>query len=369
MNCGHWLSVGAIVWLFITLVHIQHCHSMDGGAPTAPATAEAAHQERSETPPVKAAAGDSTVLLGMILRSCKQNLADPGAVAFMAYDTCGKASPVRNCAPGSALYNSVLQNHLGIPAVNNTDVAIGVRTSIRFALLSPLLECQIGGGGGASTTAGHECSSSASIVSSSLRASCADASLSAVLDRGLWMDKELVRWQNRFVDRIALLGESVEAEAEDASAGASEHHGDDSAMSKMQRGKAFMTDTLGYATSSIGGFDIPLVGSHALRDPALSMIKTPSLPPSAAAGGGRESSGSQASSAASTEGWNDVCFPIIFHIQWDAAMSPVTGKPRLLFHTTFHPWATAVALGMALCSPNPPIQVSRTCACMHASRL
>lgn len=57
-----------------------------------------------------------------------------------------------------------------------------------------------------------------------------------------------------------------------------------------------------------------------------------------------------------TGGWQEVQFPIVFHLQWNPELTP-TGKPKMLFHVTFEPWKMAVGLALVLCGPCPPIQV------------
>jgi hypothetical protein len=105
-------------------------------------------------------------------------------------------------------------------------------------------------------------------------------------------------------------------------------------LANMWTGKSFMLDV------APGG-----VGTHIYRDPALEIL--------------RKSWGSGGLPLTETEGWDAVRFPVIFHLQWTNELSP-SGKVKMLFHTTFDPWRTAVALAMMLCGPNPPIQVRET---------
>lgn len=57
--------------------------------------------------------------------------------------------------------------------------------------------------------------------------------------------------------------------------------------------------------------------------------------------------------------WGRVRFPIVFHIQWDPK-KPNDKKEKMLFHVTFHPWATCVFLAHSICSCTPPIQIRET---------
>jgi hypothetical protein len=101
----------------------------------------------------------------------------------------------------------------------------------------------------------------------------------------------------------------------------------------MKRGADFMKDVLDH------------VGTDYRRDPALETL--------------RASWTAGCADVTKHDGWRSVCFPIVFHLQWDPQMDP-TKRPRMLFHTSFDPWRTAMALGMALCSPKPPIQIRET---------
>ena len=101
----------------------------------------------------------------------------------------------------------------------------------------------------------------------------------------------------------------------------------------MRRSKWFLTDIMQNK-----------VGTDVFRDPALDLLRR---------------MWSSGTSLTDTGGWDNVRFPIVFHLQWDAELTK-SGKPRMLFHTTFDPWRTAAGLAMALCSPMPPIQVRET---------
>lgn len=101
-------------------------------------------------------------------------------------------------------------------------------------------------------------------------------------------------------------------------------------LKNMWTGKLFLMDLLGGK-----------MGTDVYRDPALEILKK---------------AWNTGSSLTDTHGWDAVRFPIVFHLQWDKELTK-SGKPRMLFHTTFEPWRMAVGLSMALCGPNPPVQV------------
>ena len=88
-----------------------------------------------------------------------------------------------------------------------------------------------------------------------------------------------------------------------------------------------------------GGFR---VGTDVYRDPALELLKR---------------AWSNGSSLTDTHGWDAVRFPIVFHLQWDNNLTK-SGKPRMLFHTSYDAWRMVTGIAMALCGPNPPVQVS-----------
>lgn len=252
---------------------------------------------------------------------------------------------MRNCAAGHALYKGVLETHLQIQ-ISNPQTALEVRGSVRFALWSPLISSTLTL---TPITTPDPVPEEVGVVNETLS--------EEDLRRGTWMDTELARWHTKFVDRLNACCAPL---WDDDDGAVSSSVGGATIIIPMQRGKGFMTDTLGYGISSSNGFDIPLVGSDFRRDPALSIIRGADGGGSGGGAGGGTSSSSSSGYWPSSEGWRGVCFPIIFHIQWDAPSDnggTTTGKPKLLFHATFHPWAMAVALGMALCSPNPPIQV------------
>lgn len=102
-------------------------------------------------------------------------------------------------------------------------------------------------------------------------------------------------------------------------------------LMSMRHGKHFLTDIMDGK-----------VGTDVFRDPALDILRR---------------MWSSGTSLTETGGWDSVRFPIVFHLQWDPELTK-SGKPRMMFHTTFDPWKTAAGLAMALCSPRPPIQVS-----------
>ncbi len=83
------------------------------------------------------------------------------------------------------------------------------------------------------------------------------------------------------------------------------------------------------------------IGTHARRDPALDLVR-----------GKWDCSG--------IGEWGRVRFPMVFHLQWDHKKNPYTQKEKMLFHVTFHPWATCVFLAQALSSAQPPIQIRET---------
>ena len=111
-------------------------------------------------------------------------------------------------------------------------------------------------------------------------------------------------------------------------------------MQVMLHGKKFLTDVMA------GG----KVGTDVFRDPALELLKK-------VWGSG--------TSLTDTGGWDVVQFPIVFHVQWVKDLTK-TGKPRMLFHTTFDPWRMAVGLALVLCGHSPPVQVTLffSCCCI-----
>lgn len=213
---------------------------------------------------------DGKQILDQIITSCKCANVDVGTVAFMAYDTCGEGSPIRNCVPGSALYHGVVQSFLHIPITENIRLAQIVRDCLRKQLF---LTCREEGKTTIMHTSIHDCFES-------------------------------------FNRKIM----------------------DNNQKKTMKRGKDFMTDIM-----------LDRVGTNFRRDPALEQVKSLFYN----------------RNLSESNGWSKVLFPIVYHLQWDVNNNP-TSRPKMLFHVTFDPWATAVALAMAMCSPTPPIQVRET---------
>lgn len=87
------------------------------------------------------------------------------------------------------------------------------------------------------------------------------------------------------------------------------------------------------------------VGTDVFRDPALELLKRQWT--------------NCGCSLSETHGWDAVRFPIVFHLQWDNNLTK-SGKPRMLFHTSYDPWRMATGIAMALCGPTPPVQVRET---------
>jgi hypothetical protein len=83
------------------------------------------------------------------------------------------------------------------------------------------------------------------------------------------------------------------------------------------------------------------IGTHVRRDPALELVRAKW-------------------DAAGIGAWGRVRFPIVFHVQWDNKQNHFTKKEKMLFHVTFHPWATCVFLAQAIVSSRPPIQIRET---------
>lgn len=109
------------------------------------------------------------------------------------------------------------------------------------------------------------------------------------------------------------------------------------ASATWQRGRDFLHDVVGESC----------VGTDVYRDKALTALR-------------------MSYTKAGCVPWQEVQFPIVFHLQWTPELTP-TGKPKMLFHVTFEPWKTAMGLALALCGPCPPIQVARTrLACARA---
>lgn len=126
-----------------------------------------------------------------------------------------------------------------------------------------------------------------------------------------------------------------------------QHH---ATHSKNRREQEFMTDVLPNA-----------IGTHVRRDPALEIVRA------------------KWDSAGIGEffvlvlcnfcvlimflcwagEWGRVRFPIVFHLQWDPK-KPNDKKEKMLFHVTFHPWATCVFLAQSICSNTPPVQIRET---------
>lgn len=212
-----------------------------------------------------------------LIASCHSFGKDEGTAAFVCYDTCGLASPVRNCTPGDALFSGVIAIFLGIP--DDTQTMQAMRDAMRQDVTSDL----------------------------------ADPGKQAP---GTLMHRSMKRMLEECLGRLR--------------GGAS---GADK-LRVMHRGKDFLVDVLDAR-----------VGTDVYRDPALDILRR-------VWGAG--------ASLTSTGGWDTVRFPIVFHLQWDPEVSAKTGRPKMLFHTTFDPWRTAVGLAMALCGPRPPIQVRET---------
>lgn len=73
-----------------------------------------------------------------LLESCHSFGKDEGTAAFVCYDTCGAASPVRNCTPGDALFSGVLSIFLGIPS--DTQTMQVLRDAMRADVMSDLVD-------------------------------------------------------------------------------------------------------------------------------------------------------------------------------------------------------------------------------------
>lgn len=237
----------------------------------------------------------------VLLNSCLQHGRDPGAVAFVAYDTCGPTSPIRNCAPGKALILGVVQTFLGLPVSEDTALAQRIRDGLRNDLLSPVVGsafwAKVGG-----VREGLPC-----------------------MKRGL-MCRSMKAMVKEFFGRLP-------GPPRDPSRPGADR---DAKIQRMRRGKGFLTDVMAQGGSS--------VGTDVFRDAALESLRK-----NWGSGGALTQAG----------GWDMVRFPIVFHLQWDTELTR-TGKVRMLFHTVFDPWRAAVGLAMALCSPHPPIQVRET---------
>lgn len=218
-----------------------------------------------------------------VMDSCDRFHRDHGCVAFIAYDTCGSESPIRNCAPGVSLFTGVISTFLGIPVLDSREVSISLRGGVRDALMSPVTSPPPKEG----------------------------VIVGDISGRGQMMRSFMKAELKSFFSRIP--GDTREKK-----------------LDSMWRGKVFLMDVM-----PDGG-----VGTDVFRDPALEVL--------------RRSLGS--GTLTETGGWDAVRFPIVFHLQWDKDTTK-SGKPRMLFHTTFEPWRMAVGLAMALCGPRPPIQV------------
>lgn len=218
---------------------------------------------------------DGETAFQTILDSCLQEKMDVGTLAFMAYDTCGKNSPVRNCTAGKALYYSVIQSFLGIPIAENVKLAQNIRDRLRGKLLRNNAATQETGFVGSG------------LMEESIR-SCLETFTSKQQDQK---------------------GGSV-----------------------VKRGKEFMKDVMPGR-----------VGTNFRRDPALEELKSLFY--------NRD--------LASSMGWSQVQFPIVFHIQWDVHNDPKS-KPKMLFHVTFDPWATACGLALSILGTPPPVQIRET---------
>lgn len=215
-----------------------------------------------------------------LMDSCLAFNKDPGIVAYISYDTCGKESPIRNCTPGEALYMGVMVSFLDIPIT--TESSQEMRNTLRQDLMYDVSNN--------SMTMEDEKKIQSSLMYRSMKTILKD-----------------------FFHRLS----SPDASREQK-------------ILVLKRGRQFLTDVMEGK-----------VGTDPFRDKALDILKR-------VWGSG--------TSLTDTKGWDTVRFPIVFHLQWDTQLTP-KGRPRMLFHTTFDPWKTAVGLAMSLCSPNPPIQV------------
>ena len=74
----------------------------------------------------------------LVMESCREHGRDPGSAAFIAYDTCGPRSPVRNCAAGDALFAGVLRTFLRLD-VSSVRVSQELRDALRADFLLPLV--------------------------------------------------------------------------------------------------------------------------------------------------------------------------------------------------------------------------------------
>lgn len=232
-----------------------------------------------------------------LLQSCLDHDRDPGTMAFVAYDTCGPESPVRNCTPGEALFMGVIAMFLDIPI--NTKSSKMLRDTLRKDLMHNLT------------------STSTSTSESTQSESTQSESTTGVKDDSIpLMQRSMKQIVKTFFSRLGPPDASREEK-----------------LTVMRRGKRFLTDVMDNK-----------VGTDVFRDPALDLLRR---------------MWSSGTSLSDTGGWDNVRFPIVFHLQWDAELTK-SGKPRMLFHTTFDPWRTAAGLAMALCSPVPPIQVRET---------
>jgi hypothetical protein len=71
----------------------------------------------------------------LVLDSCIEHNKDEALVAYIAYDTCGPESPIRNCDAGYALFTAVLKNMLNMNAVlDDINQSREFRDSIRSSL-------------------------------------------------------------------------------------------------------------------------------------------------------------------------------------------------------------------------------------------
>ena len=80
-----------------------------------------------------------TSLSQRLLESCRLANMDEAVCAFVSYDTCGSESPIRNCAPGSALFNGVISTFLNIPVGSSIEDSMALREGIRNDLNTPPL--------------------------------------------------------------------------------------------------------------------------------------------------------------------------------------------------------------------------------------